>query len=72
MAEKIKVFSLVRNLDVVSWKRWMLDWDFIYTKGRNPTDRRKDGNSNLNGKVSEVERRDGKLRILTRAEDLQK
>ena len=70
MGEKIKVFSLVRKLEVVSWKRWILDWDFIYTKGRNTTDRRKDDNSDLNGKVSEGERRDGKLSILTRAEDL--
>lgn len=40
------------------------------TKGIKPTERRKDGNSNLYGKILEGKRRDGKPGILTRAEEL--
>lgn len=61
MGEKVKFFSLVGKLEVVSWKRWILDWDFMYTRGRNPVDSSKNGNSNLNGKVSEGKRRDGEI-----------
>lgn len=42
----------------------------MYTSGRNPVDSSKNGNSNLNGKVSEGKRRWGNLSILTRAESL--
>ena len=33
----------------------------MYTRGRNPVDSSKKGNSNVNGNVSEGKRRDGEI-----------
>lgn len=42
----------------------------MYIRGIKPTERRKDGNSNLNGKILEGRKRDGKPVILTGTEEL--